>query len=113
MSTPIYSKDIKEIYRNLKNSAKRRKIPFSLGLTDLNELTFPISCPILGIPLRFNKGKAEDDSVSIDRIDSTKGYEAGNIIVISWRANRLKNNANSEELIKISEFYRDRFNEED
>lgn len=100
-----YQKDIREIYKNLKASAKRRNILFSLTLTDLNNLTFPLTCPILGIPIRHNMGKAQDDSISIDRIDSSKGYEIDNIIVISWKANRLKNNATVEEMQKISEFY--------
>lgn len=105
MYIPIYSKNTKEIYNQLKNSAKRRGIEFSLTLTDLNELTFPISCPILGIPLRYNVGKAQEDSASIDRIDSSKGYSPENIIVISWKANRLKNNGSTEDLKKISDFY--------
>lgn len=96
--------EIKTLYNRLKNSAKKRNIPFSLTLTELNSLTFPISCPILGIPLNTNKIQS-DNSYSIDRIDSSKGYEIDNIIVISWKANRLKNNATSEELNKISQFY--------
>lgn len=102
-----YQKDIKEIYNKLKGSAKRRGIPFTLTLTDLNNLTFPITCPILGIPLRYNKGRAQDDSISIDRIDSKRGYEIDNIVVISWRANRLKNNATTKEIEEISKFYRE------
>ena len=106
MYQPVYSRDIKKIYNALKSSAKRRGISFSLTLSDLNDLTFPISCPVFGMPLRYNVGGVSDDSVSIDRIDSSRGYEAGNIIVISWRANKLKNNASQEELIRIAEFYR-------
>lgn len=97
--------EIKTIYNRLKASAKRRGIPFNLTLTDLNNLTFPISCPVLGIPLKYNRGMLQDNSYSIDRIDSTKGYEIENILVISWKANRLKNNASQEELSKISKFY--------
>ena len=96
--------DSKKLYTSLKASAKKRNIPFNLTLTDLNNLTFPITCPILGIPLSVNN-KQSDNSYSIDRIDSAKGYEIDNIIVISWKANRLKNNATNEELNKISNFY--------
>ena len=96
--------DTKTLYNRLKASAKKRNIPFTLTLTELNNLTFPITCPILGIPLSINN-KQCDNSYSIDRIDSSKGYEIDNIIVISWKANRLKNNATDEELKRISEFY--------
>jgi hypothetical protein len=99
------SPDIKQLYNRLKSSSKKRNIPFNLKVTELNSLTFPISCPILGIPLTVNREQS-DNSYSIDRIDSNKGYEIDNIIVISWKANRLKNNASSEELQKISEFYK-------
>lgn len=102
-----YQPEIKTIYNRLKNSAKKRNINFELTLTELNNLTYPITCPILGIPLRFNRNCLKDDSYSIDRIDSSKGYIIDNIIVISWKANRLKNNATSEELDKISKFYND------
>lgn len=99
----------KEIYNKLKNSAKKRGIEFELSLTDLNEITFPITCPVFGIPLKWNSGKAADDSYSFDRIDSTKGYNIENIIITSWKANRLKNNASQEDLLKISKFYEDYF----
>jgi len=99
--------EIKSLYNRLKSSAKKRNIPFTLTLTELNNLTFPISCPILNIPLNSNN-KQSDNSYSIDRIDSDKGYEIDNIIVVSWKANRLKNNATKEEMEKIAEFYRDK-----
>lgn len=103
MSTAL--PEIRTIYNRLKASAKKRKIPFSLTLTDLNNLSWPITCPILNIPLKFNRGQACDDSYSIDRIDSTLGYTIDNIVVISLRANKLKNNATKDELQRLSEFY--------
>lgn len=99
--------DIKIIYNRLKSSAKRRGIPFTLTIPELNNLSFPLSCPILGIPLKFNH-KQQDNSYSIDRIDSSKGYEIDNIIVISWKANRLKSNGTIQELEQISNFYNEK-----
>jgi hypothetical protein len=101
-----YIPEIKKIYNHLKGSAKKRKIPFTLTLPELNNLSFPITCPILGIPLRFNRGGQQDNSYSFDRIDSTKGYEIDNVIIVSWKANRLKSNATKEELKAIYEFYK-------
>lgn len=109
----MYLPDTKKLYNQLKSSAKRRNIPFDLSISDLNELSFPISCPILGIPLKFNRDQLQDNSYSIDRIDSKKGYVIDNIIVVSWKANRLKNNATTEELEKISKFYKTRYNNDE
>ncbi len=69
----------------------------------LEEVATPEYCPCLGIKLNYN-GTGEmgytrtDNSPSLDRIDSSKGYECGNIQVISWRANRIKNDSTLEEL---------------
>lgn len=57
--------EIKETYNHLKQSAKKRGIEFSLTLEDLNDLSYPLTCPILDIPLKFNKGQVKDDSYSI------------------------------------------------
>lgn len=97
--------EIKTLYNRLKASAKKRNIPFELTITDLHNIGWPISCPVLGIPLKFNRGQAQDDSYSIDRIDSTLGYTIDNITVISLRANKLKNNATLEEMTKLQSFY--------
>lgn len=102
-----YLPEIKVLYNRLKQSAKKRNIPFTLKLIDMYELSFPISCPVLGIPLKFNRGQAQDGSYSVDRIDSDLGYSKDNIIVISFKANRIKNNATNEELAKLTTFYSD------
>lgn len=100
-----YLPDIKLIYSRLKSSAKKRGICFDLEVTDLYELSYPITCPILNIPLKFNKGKAEDNSYSVDRKDSSLGYTSDNIWIISWKANRLKNDASTTDLQRIAEYY--------
>lgn len=64
----------------------------------------PDFCPVLGIEIKRNvKDNStthgpSDNSPSLDRIDSTKGYIKGNIRVISNRANRLKSDANFAEI---------------
>jgi hypothetical protein len=57
-------------------------------------------CPLLGIELSYKKftGNTPDNYATLDRIDSSKGYEPGNIQIISFRANTLKGDATIEEL---------------
>jgi len=51
--------------------------------------------------------KDNHDSVSIDRIDSSKGYIIGNIVLCRWVINRMKNDlSNSYFLETISEIYK-------
>ena len=85
-----------------KQRAKKNNIELNLKATDI---IVPTICPILGIPLIPFSGKFAHNSPSIDRIDSNKGYTKDNIIVISFRANCIKNNATVEELEKIYKFY--------
>ena len=50
----------------------------------------PEVCPVFGTPL--------GDDASIDRFIPSEGYVAGNIHIISLRANVVKGNATLEEL---------------
>lgn len=64
---------------------------------------FPERCPILDLELDFSeKGKRNDFSPSIDKIIPEKGYVPGNVAIISWRANRIKNNGTADEHQKIA-----------
>ena len=105
MNLHVTQKDVKQIYNQLKASALKRGIEFDLDLVELNDLSFPITCPILDIPLKYHRGKAQDNSYSIDRRDSSKGYTIDNIVVISNRANKLKSDATLNEMRLLVEYY--------
>ena len=68
------------------------------------DISIPEFCPALGIKLVVNAGGKgfKDNSPSIDRVDPSKGYVAGNVAVISFRANRIKHNATVEELKSVA-----------
>jgi len=101
----IIDKDLKQLVNNLKASAKKRNIHFDLTTADIDDLGIPLTCPILKIPIFFHRGHVKDDSISFDRIDSSKGYIKDNIVIISYRANKLKSDATLEEMEAIVEFY--------
>ena len=90
--------------RNSKTSSaggSRRRTALSVEL--YKELTVDF-CPLLGVPLQYEKfegNRCPDNYATLDRIDSSKGYEEGNVIVISFRANSLKNSATIEEMKTI------------
>ena len=68
-------------------------------------------CPVLGIKMQSHVGKGykrgQDNSLSLDRINSNKGYIPSNIAIISFRANVLKSNGTAEEHLKIAAFILD------
>lgn len=85
------------IIRNSKYMSKRRGIEFTVTMDDFE---LPELCPILGIKLEYGAGNDGNspNHATLDRIDNTKGYIPGNIMVISRLANAMKNQANYEEL---------------
>ena len=94
-------RDLNIIINRLKQSAKKRGIEFSLTTLDLDEIGIPISCPILGMPLKWNNGQAEDDSYSIDRIDSSKPYTKDNIQFVSRNINYAKHSLSHEQMLEF------------
>lgn len=92
----------RDIFYTRRQQVKDLEIAWTIGPHDLE---WPETCPLLGIPLNYTKGQGRtDNSPSIDRIVPHLGYIPGNVIVISWRANRIKNNGNSKELRAISDW---------
>lgn len=89
--------------RSAKSRSQRDGINFNLTDADFD---IPDTCPVLGIPL-FKVGGRTDNSPSLDRIDNDKGYEKGNVCVISWRANQLKSNGTAEEHRLIAEYMKE------
>jgi hypothetical protein len=92
LSTKLY------LLRGAKQRAKIKGIEFTI---DVSDIELPDYCPLLEIPMHVNSRNGVsnlDDSYSLDRIDSSKGYIKGNVWVISRRANVIKNNATLEEL---------------
>ena len=68
----------------------------------LEDILIPDRCPVLGEEFVYGD---PDWTYSIDRLDNSKGYVKGNIIIVSNRANKLKNDATKEELQHVIDFY--------
>ena len=82
---------------DIRSRAIQKNIEYNLD--DWN-YSWPSKDP-LGFILKCNKDKAKDDSVSIDRIDNSKGYTIENCQIVSNRYNKIKNDATPLELLKI------------
>lgn len=93
----------KKMISDAYDRAKLKNLPFDIEEKDI---FIPDVCPILGIPIEsgIGKGAVQPNSPSLDRIIPEKGYVKGNIMIISNKANTMKNNATPEEMIKLGEY---------
>lgn len=95
--TPWY-----RLWSAAKARSKNQGVPFGMTQEDVKELVIDLThCPVLGIRLCWTNTTLLDNSPSLDKIIPELGYVKSNVAVISQRANRIKNNANAEELGKI------------
>lgn len=89
------------LVRNSKRRARARGIDHTIGVGDI---TLPERCPILGCVLARNRGKLSKDSPSLDRVDNSKGYIPGNVRVISFWANTLKDNLTADQIERLYKY---------
>lgn len=85
--------------KRAKARARAHRLPFNLTPDDV---TIPATCPVLGITLRTAGIGGADDSPSLDRIVPQLGYVPGNVAVISNLANRIKSNANPDQIAAVA-----------
>ena len=83
-----------------KNRAKKNNLPCDIDAMYVMSI-MPDVCPVLGIPLVFNKESTQDNSPTLDRFIPALGYVKGNINVISQKANRLKNDGTLDDIRKL------------
>lgn len=88
-----------KMFDRTKGRAKHKGREFTITIDDFE---IPDECPVFKRPFEY---EANSPWVpSIDRIDSSVGYVPGNVQVISWRANTLKNNMTAEEARLMADF---------
>jgi hypothetical protein len=76
--------------------ARKRALKYGLPFDiEPDDIVVPEYCPVLGVKL--NEGSRES-AASLDRVLPANGYVKGNVCVISFRANRLKSDATTQEL---------------
>jgi hypothetical protein len=90
-----------------KHKASKSNIPFTITEADIEHVTH---CPVLGSKLEYQSplcgsGKRLNNSATLEIIQSDLGFVKGNVIIVSWLAKRLKNEATVKELSKVCDFY--------
>jgi hypothetical protein len=85
-----------------RSRAKRRGIEFTITAADVQ---MDENCPCCARKMQMRSGPAGKgplpSSPSLERIDGTKGYIPGNVVILCWRCNEIKRNATLDELRTI------------
>lgn len=92
--------------RNALNRIRKRAnelgVPFGITMDELLD-RMPERCPIFGTELIYGTdGNAQDDTASVDRLICDGGYVSSNIVVMSFRANRMKSDASLNEIEQVA-----------
>jgi hypothetical protein len=100
------------LYIQAKSRAKKFGVPFAITMDDIDWVTH---CPIFGVRLNYRKNegtlkgwKIRSASATLDRRDNTLGYVPGNVFVISHRANRMKSDFNTEEVMAVVQYMKNK-----
>jgi hypothetical protein len=88
---------------SIRTRAKRQGVPFTITADDI---TIPDTCPVFGIPLVQKTGSkgGSPNSPSLDKIIPALGYTPGNVLVMSTKANLMKQDATLEELVTLGKW---------
>jgi hypothetical protein len=86
-----------------RNRAKYKNLEFNITLNDLEELfkTQNNICPYSGLELTHSYDGNKFNTISLDRIDSNKGYTKDNIQIISSLVNEMKNSLDNNDFLHM------------
>lgn len=103
-SNRVKSNDpIRKMLARAKGRAKANSLEFNITVDDI---LIPTHCPVLGFEIKEHSGSCggKPNSPALDRIDNSKGYIKGNVMVLSHLANQMKASANTEQLLKFADW---------
>jgi len=89
--------------RHVKHRAKKNGVKFTLTPECLLA-KWTGRCPVFGTVLRFNEGRFGPNSPSLDRLKPKRGYTPNNVVILSYRANAIKNDANAAMLYRLAQW---------
>lgn len=101
----IVDKETLELALEKYHQKKSTNPDFQVAFEDIEWRTH---CPVFGTLLDYSRGASKgfnkDNAASFDRVDNNKGYVKGNVTLVSYRANRIKNDGSAEDHRLISNY---------
>ena len=86
--------------RSCRARSKEKGLPFNLT-TEYLESIWTNNCPAFGTTLNIDARKGSKEHAQLDRIIPDLGYVEGNVVWLSERANRIKDDASIEDLERL------------
>lgn len=84
---------------SIKSSADNRGINFDMSLKVVRKLLNTKKCYISGAPL--NRTQGDENQLTFDRLDNTKGYTDDNVVACSLKMNRLKDSLTVQDITML------------
>jgi hypothetical protein len=84
---------------SIKHSADTRGIPFDMSLKRVRQLLNMQKCFITGVDL--NRSHGDENQLTFDRLDNSKGYTDDNVVACSLRMNRAKDALTIEDITML------------
>lgn len=87
----------------LKDNRCRKEVAFNLTYEQLNELFIKQNrkCALTGLDIWFDSYSSFNTTASLDRLDSTKPYEVGNVQWVHKLVNQIKMDLKNEEFLDL------------
>jgi len=94
-----------DIFSRMKRNAARGGKEFSITIEYCSELFEKQGgrCALSGVPIKILPVKSPDNTASMDRIDSSRGYLVGNVQWVHKDVNRIKTDMPQDYFIKLCE----------
>lgn len=92
---------IKTMLISAKKRAKAADAPFDIDEEYLHTLWTGM-CPVRKAPFNLESNVTSDDSPSLDRVISSRGYVKGNVRFLSHKANAMKNSGSLDDVLNLA-----------
>lgn len=96
-----YKEISQSVFNKIRQKAEDRNINFEIKIQDIYDLYIKQSkkCAVSGIPIKFKQHKDDEQTASLDRIDSNKHYTIENVQWVHKKINTMKWNLSQQEFI--------------
>ena len=108
-ATNTFEMQIEEMFKGALQRARKNNLPFDIDTPYLKSIAKQ-TCPIFGIQLNWGmnpNGSVKSNSPSLDKVIPEWGYIKGNVAIISFIANKIKQDVTYNDLYKVADWLHD------